>query len=148
MPTPGPEASLAVRPIDSPASVACPPPLTPPPEPEESLSIRDHPEPCGSPTEDGNVNNAEDDNTAGGMSRAQEDSMYREQLDATPQSDTGVSSPQDAMDAETEKSSVPHDYLILRNEVPMTPVKPISAAHPDEPEPEPMSLSPENNVDA
>ena len=73
--------------------------------------------------------------------------MYR-QLEATPQAGTEVSRPQISMDPETEKSSVPHDYLILRNDVPVTPIKTISTAHPDEGEPEPLLLTPESNTDA
>jgi glucose-induced degradation protein 4 len=137
-----------VHPIDPPSAVACPLPLTPPPEPEESRSIQHQSGPYRSLTEGVDVNNAEEDNTAGGMSLAQEDSMYRQQLDATSQSDSEFSRTQIPKDAETEKSSVPHDYLILRNDVPLTPLKRISTPQPGDLEPDPMSLSPDSNADA
>jgi hypothetical protein len=148
MPTPEPESTLAAPPIDPPSAVACPLPLTPPPEPEESRSIQDRPGPYRSLTEDGNVNDAEEDNTAGGMSVAQEDSMYRQQLDTTSQSEREISRMQMPKDAEMEKTSVPHDYLILRNDVPVTPLKTISTEQQGELEPEPMLLSPDSNIDA
>jgi hypothetical protein len=150
MPTPEPESSLAtprIDPIDPPSGVACPLPLTPPPEPEESPNIQDQPGPCRDIIEDGHVNNAEENNTAGGMSVAQEDSMYRQQMDVTSESDSEDARTQMSKDAETEKSSVPHDYLILRNDVPVTPLKAFSAAQPGELEPEHMLLSPDSNVD-
>ena len=149
MPTPESESSLAVQvpPIDQPSGVACPLPLTPPPEPEDSRSIQDRPVPWRSFTEDGNVNDAEEDNTAGGMAIAQEESMYRQQGDTTSQSESEVSRTHMPKEAETEKSSVPHDYLILRNDVPVTPIKALSTPQTGELEPEPMLLSPESDID-
>ena len=147
MPTPEPESSLAAPPIDPPSGVACPLPPTPPPEPDESQSVQDQAELCRGPSEDGGMNNAEEDNTAGGMSIAQEDSMYGEQLGHTSQPESEISRTQTPKDVETEKSSVPHDYLILRNDLPVTPIKTISTAQAAELEPEPMLLTPESNID-
>lgn len=147
MPTPEPESSL-VHPTDMPLGVACPLPLTPPPEPEESRGIQDDTGPYRSLSDNGNINNAEEDNTAGGMALAQEDSLYQQQVDTTPQSDSEVSRTQIPKDADTEKTSVPHDYLILRSDVPATPLKSVSTAEPGELEPEPMLLSPDSIADA
>jgi hypothetical protein len=149
MPTPESESSVAapVPPIDQPSGVAYPLLLTPPPEPEDSRRIQDRSVPWRSLAEDGNLNNAEEDNTASGMSVAQEESLYRPRLDTTSHSESEASIAPIPKEAETEKSSVPHDYLILRNDAPVTPIKALSTLQTDEPEPEPMLLSPESDGD-
>lgn len=149
MPTPDPESSLSVSTsIDSPPGVACPLPLTPPPEPEESGSIQVQPGPCRSPIEASNVNKAEEDNTAAGMSLAQEESLYRQQLDTTSQSDVEVSRMHMPKDADTEKGSVQHGYLVLHDEVSQTPLKTISMVQEDGLEPERMLPSPNASDEA
>ena len=134
--------------IEPSSGVACPLPPTPPPEPEGLRNIQDQSELCRSPAEEGDVSNAEEDNTAGGMSMAQEDSLYRQQLDHPSPPDYEVPRMHMSKDTETEKSPAPHDYTILPNGVPGTPVKTISPAQAAESEPQPMLLSPESSVDA
>lgn len=144
MPTPEPDASLGASPTDPvPSGVACPLPPTPPPEEEQSGET----EPRDNVAGRAFVSNAEGDNTASGMSIAQEESMYQQQPvnDSAPGSD--ASRPQVPKDTDMDKPTVPHDYLILRDDVPMSPIKTPSLAETAEPEVESLQTGNESIIE-
>lgn len=130
MPTPEPDAVLGATPSIEPvpSSVACPLPPTPPPDVEQPGNTPERPVHQRHDSEDSSVNNVEDENTAGGMSTVQQESLYRQQPESisTPQPDAVRT--QGPKETETEKTIMPHDYLILRDEVPVTPIKTPSLA--------------------
>ncbi len=125
MPTPRPDAVERTSSIEpGPSGVPCPLPPTPPPDaeqpgasPEDSIPYRDGAD------DSGMRNDAEDDNTAGGMSIAQEHSLYQRHVEPALAPPSDVSRPQAPKEPETDKATMPHDYLVLRDDVPATPIK-------------------------
>ena len=76
MPTPESDDPSAIDPAAS--GVACPFPLTPPPDADESRDGRTNIIDYRRVDEEGMAPNATDDNTGAGMRQAQEDSMYQQ----------------------------------------------------------------------
>ena len=149
MPTPEPDTLPAAPPIaPSSSDVTCPIPLTPPPEEESSRNGIERPAVYSNLVEDGIVNNAEEDNTARGMSLAQEYSMYHYQEEDSRNAETVETASQGPKENDAEKISVPHDYLILRNDIRETPFKDSRVIRVDESEAQHVMPSPESMTDA
>ena len=125
MPTPEPDAVEGVSTIEPvPLGVACPLPPTPPPDVEQPENL-----PEGSAPHRVGANglamrgDTEVDNTAGGMSIAQESSLYQHHVENESIQSTGASRLSTPKEQEMDKATIPHDYLILRDDVPTTPTK-------------------------